>query len=802
MDVLAAIFSVIIIIMLVSLRTSMNDRIYDLEKQIDSLKNLLDKALSDKKQVPQVPKSAVSDTNTPEWQAGVVKPAPEAVKEPQPEIPKPKIVDQPVRTSQHIDSTEKRVVIDPPKWTPPPPPEPRPSFFERYPDLEKFIGENLINKIGIAILVLAIGYFVKYAIDANWIGPVGRVAIGFICGGILVAVAHRMRNSYQAFSSVLIGGGIAVFYFSATLGYHQFTPPVFGQTTAFIIMVVITAFAVALSLLYDRQELAIIALIGGLASPFMVSNGTANYQALFIYLLVLNLGLLIIAYNKAWRLLNFLAFVLSQLIYVSVLFTVDAKGAGVTMLYGGLFYLLYFAINIANNIKEGKKFIASDFGILLSNTAIYFAAGLYLLTYMDLPQYRGLFSASMGVLNLAASYLLLRNKKVDTNILYLLIGITITFISLTAPIQLHGNNITLFWASEAVLLYWLYQKSGIALMRYTALGIWVIMLGSLAMDVNDFYYGYTSYDKSAYPHIATIIANKGFITMAYAALATYLLAFLVGRDDTKKSMGFRINKIIISTIALSLLFLSGLLEINYQFSSRYPEAELNILYSVFYTCAFVLVLDVVTTKLQKSFIGNKARFMLIGTAIAIYLVVINNAFNVQSYILTKNTLGTHFITHWLNALIIGVLFVRFINLCRSQFTNAHQPLSWLISTAIILFLSLEINLVANAMFYSPKHSLDSILETYIQTGLPVLWGLYSFALMWLGMRYKYKPLRIISLSMFSVTLLKLFIFDLRNIPVAGKIVAFFCLGVLLLIISFMYQKVKKIIVDNEDKPAE
>ncbi|MBL7752231.1 MAG: hypothetical protein JNN29_12665, partial [Chitinophagaceae bacterium] len=48
-----------------------------------------------------------------------------------------------------------------------------PSQKER--DLEKFIGENLANKIGIAILVLGIGFFVKYAIDKNWINETGRV---------------------------------------------------------------------------------------------------------------------------------------------------------------------------------------------------------------------------------------------------------------------------------------------------------------------------------------------------------------------------------------------------------------------------------------------------------------------------------------------------------------------------------------------------------------------------------------------------------------------------------------------------
>ena len=94
--------------------------------------------------------------------------------------------------------------------------------------------------------------------------------------------------------------------------------------------------------------------------------------------------------------------------------------------------------------------------------------------------------------------------------------------------------------------------------------------------------------------------------------------------------------------------------------------------------------------------------------------------------------------------------------------------------------------------------MDHIETVYIKTALPVIWGVLSFVLMWLGMRYKTRVLRIISLTLFTITLVKLFVFDIENIPAAGKIAAFFCLGVLLLIISFMYQKVKVIIADDEE----
>jgi uncharacterized membrane protein len=73
--------------------------------------------------------------------------------------------------------------------------------------------------------------------------------------------------------------------------------------------------------------------------------------------------------------------------------------------------------------------------------------------------------------------------------------------------------------------------------------------------------------------------------------------------------------------------------------------------------------------------------------------------------------------------------------------------------------------------------------------------------MWLGMKYKYRTLRIVSLTLFAIILAKLFMFDIRNIPVAGKIAAFFCLGILLLVVSFMYQRLKKIIIEDEKKSS-
>jgi uncharacterized membrane protein len=785
MEIITIIISLIILILLIKQRSSFKSSIDQLEMRLIELQRVINDLKSGTVEPNNVSipkeKPSVQEQQAPVITKAAPIPVPVApvIVEPHKQ---PVVHNEPVIVAPgNIKIPEYKDTSFSPKqplW------EPKPSFFERHPDLEKFIGENLVNKIGIAILVLSIGYFVKYAIDSNWVGEVGRVAIGILCGGVIIGFAHRLRNSYAAFSSVLVGGGLAVFYFTITLAFHQFH--LFNQLTAFIILIIITMFAVALSLLYDRQELAIISLVGGFVSPFMLSTGVANYNGLLLYLVILNVGLLIIAYYKQWRILNITAFGLTVIVFSVVLFDLKASTYHLGLIYGTIFYLLYLAINIAYNIREGKKFVSSDFSILLANTALYFSAGLYLLTAMGHSELRGLFSAVLGVLNLSLSYFLFKNKNVDSNVLYLLIGITLTFVSLTAPIQLNGHNITIFWASESVVLYWLFLKSKIKLTRLTAMTIWVLMVISLMMDWDNVYSG---------DQVLRILLNKGFITSLFSAVATYLLGVLVIRDD-KDQPYFKIPKQLFPMAAVVILFIGGLLEVNHQVSS---QAHLNSTYILLYVAVFVLILDFLSIKIQSIAFHWTLKLALYVMPIAMFFFTYPYFSYTQRAIIEHHTFpAAYSIGQYLGALAVGFLFLKLVALCRTNLKDGFLTASiWLLCAGIVLFLSLEINLLNNAVFGSSVHPIDQVQQVYIKTGLPVLWGLLSFSMMWLGMKHKNRTLRIVSLSLFSLTLIKLFLFDIKNIPAAGKIVAFFCLGILLLIVSFMYQKVKKIIVADE-----
>jgi uncharacterized membrane protein len=99
--------------------------------------------------------------------------------------------------------------------------------------------------------------------------------------------------------------------------------------------------------------------------------------------------------------------------------------------------------------------------------------------------------------------------------------------------------------------------------------------------------------------------------------------------------------------------------------------------------------------------------------------------------------------------------------------------------------------------YFNKLTEISTVETHtVKIGFPILWGILAFIFLYIGMKKANKTFRIISLLLIALILLKLFTYDIKDASEAGKIIAFIILGIVLLIISFMYQKIKALLLDD------
>lgn len=673
-----------------------------------------------------------------------------------------------------------------------PPIQPKQSFFEKHPDLEKFVGENLINKIGIAILVLGIGFFVKYAIDKDWIGEIGRTFIGILSGGILIAVAHRLRTSFKAFSSVLIGGGLSVLYFTIAISFHEYQ--LFNQTIAFLLMVLITAFSVVLSISYDRKELAILALIGGFVTPFLVSTGSGNYKVLFTYIAILNTGMLSLAYFKRWTIINYIAFSFTIILFFAWLLIEGNPSKFWSILFLSIFYFQFLAMNLLYNLKNGTSIVWKEITLLLSNTAFYFTMGLVIL--QDTP-YRGLFTASLAIINCFLAFVLFKRKSIDINIIYFIIGLVITFVSLIAPIQLEGNNITLFWATEAVLILWFYYKSEIKFAKYFATLVFALSIISLLLDWYNYYINWAFAQRMPF-------LNKAFLTSSFAIAAYYVIArILKGKTDVYKAFTnvqivSKLQMLIVVFIYFGLLF-----EVYFQLNTRIAHTEIVNNLCFMYHLIFIYSIYITTKNKTIPYLNEILSGIMLLSMFSGIFIYNMNVIRIRNEVVAFGTLPSwHFLQHYLNL----VLLIAFIpanyklisssEILRNFFKNHVHSLLMIL---LLVVLSMEADHLIVYFGFSEERSITYLLIQSHKICYPILWGLFSFTLMYFGMKNKIKIVRILALVIFGVALLKLFIFDLRNISEGGKIASFILLGILLLIISFMYQKLKNIILSDKSE---
>jgi len=155
---------------------------------------------------------------------------------------------------------------------------------------EKFIGENLINKIGIVITVLGVAIGAKYSIENNLISPLTRIVLGYLAGLGLLGFGIKLKSNYENYSAVLVSGALAILYFITFAAYSFYD--LFPQTIAFVLMLVFTIFGVVTSLNYNKQIIAHIGLVGAYAVPYLLSNDSGNVAILFSYMSIINIGIL------------------------------------------------------------------------------------------------------------------------------------------------------------------------------------------------------------------------------------------------------------------------------------------------------------------------------------------------------------------------------------------------------------------------------------------------------------------------------------------------------------------------------
>ncbi len=182
------------------------------------------------------------------------------------------------------------------------------------PALETTFGLNWINRIAVITLLLGAAFLFKYGVDNNWIGPGARVLLGVVAGLVALVGGHLLaKRNQRVFAQGITGLGLALLYlafYAAAALYHVVEPGV-----AFALMATTTIGAGFLSLKDNAQAIAVLGMIGGYLTPIALSTGEDHPWILFTYLFLLNLGGLVLARLRPWRVIEPLAFCATVAMY-------------------------------------------------------------------------------------------------------------------------------------------------------------------------------------------------------------------------------------------------------------------------------------------------------------------------------------------------------------------------------------------------------------------------------------------------------------------------------------------------------
>jgi uncharacterized membrane protein len=328
--------------------------------------------------------------------------------------------------------------------------------------LESRLGAQIFNRIGIVALLFAATLGLKLAIDNQWIGPVGRILIGLIAGtGVVVWSERFRRKGFPAFSYSLKAVGTGVLYLSlwAAFQLYHLLPP----TAALIGMIVVTAWNAYMAWSQDAELLAAYALIGGLATPLLLSTGGDHEIFLFTYLLAIDVATVLLVRVKQWARLLFGAFPATVAYFIGWYSPFYHEPAfAVTTVFIGLFFLVFVSVSLGaavpqqETVAEPARRTGSNIRDILLPLAN--AAFVSLSLYSVMQDSDRHWFLPWLMLILAATYLLITRLPQGAVAAAVHLSLAVVFLTIAIPLKASGHWITVAWLVEGVALLWVAMR--------------------------------------------------------------------------------------------------------------------------------------------------------------------------------------------------------------------------------------------------------------------------------------------------------------------------------------------------------
>ena len=333
-------------------------------------------------------------------------------------------------------------------------------------NIESFIGLNIINKLGVFLLV--IGVIAASQFTYTKLPDMAKGIFAFVFGIVLLIVGELLnRKKTNIFSLGITSGGVAVLYVALALSFFKFR--ILDIYPALGLCVLITTSSFVLSQRYNSQTISAFAMIGGYLPLFSISGNKTIVYGMMVYFIILNILALIISFNRKWTATAYIGFLLNVIgsLYISsIMFSGRSRNATfsiddfITILYIVFAFIIYTLIPVIGSFRKKIRFKNSDIVLMTLNTVIS-SLLLYSVFYiLKLSDFTGLLAIVFAIVYLALGKFVENFMAEEQKARGLFYITGLTFIVLIIPFQFGKVWLSLGWLVEGITLlsYGIYKE--------------------------------------------------------------------------------------------------------------------------------------------------------------------------------------------------------------------------------------------------------------------------------------------------------------------------------------------------------
>ncbi len=654
------------------------------------------------------------------------------------------------------------------------------------------VASQWLLRIGIIVLVVGIGFFLKYSIDHGWLGPQARVALSAITGLLMLTAGTRLvGGKYHLMGQGLMGGGLAALYFSVFAAHNFFD--LVDALPAFALMALITALAGGIAVRFNSMLVAVLGIIGGYGTPVMLSTGVVNFPGLLGYMLVLGVGVLAICYWKNWPLVNYLSFFATYALFFTAMKDYEPELIWQVLPFLVGFFVLFSTMTFLYKIVRQSKSNLLDLVAMLINAGVFFAVSHRLIDQVYDRKWVAAVSLGLTAFYTAHIYYFLRRRLVDRDLLVSFIGLAAFFLAITMPLVLSSQWITASWAIQAVVLLWVAQKIGSEFVRHVAYVLFAIVLGRFTLiDVGrQFVFGGSTADLSWQEYMRMLVERliSFGVPIASFGVAYRMLDrpvsesqpdLVAPENDVQPWLrgAWAMQGLVIAAVGMAFLYLH--MELDRTVGHFYSPARLPILTILWLGLCVLLLLEYL----------RRDSVVVLGLLTVAVAAVIGKVFvfDLPSWDADVDLLygGQYLFRDALMRLIDFAAVVGFLGGAyalvagRERAVQVRTVLGFAGLAMLFVYATLEVNSFLRDFFPGLRAG-----------GVSITWAIFALALILRGIAKNEASVRYLGLGLFAIVSGKVFFHDLASLDQFWRIVAFVLLGVLLLAGSFVYLKYRE-----------